>query len=292
MKLAMNGTITFTGNVLTDIDIAIRAGYGAIELSARKTEQMLAAGLSMGTLLDALAPLEVCNVGAVLDVERRGTRLPGLVKELETIAGLAERVGAPMIQVCTGPVDRDLVGDFHARSLGDDERYRGALGAQLEEAIAMTAEALALAARIASEHGLCVCVEPLAWTPLARLDDILTAIAESGAPNVGICTDFWHLWAAGDSPDAVSTIPAELIKMVQVADSTAFDRAAGPADQRRDRDVLVGGGVIPVQQWIEAVKSTGYDGWYSVELFSTRAKQLDPVKLASTMRGLLEVMIA
>lgn len=289
----MNGTITFTGNLLTDISVARAAGYDAFELPAPKAERMLAAGLSLSTLLQALGDMAICNVGAVLNLERHGDDLSAFLSEVERVSELAAAVGAPMIQLCTGPVDRDVVGDFRAGRLGpDDVRYRGTLGLSAEDGIARAAANLGEAALIAGRYGLDVCVEPLAWTPVSRLSDAIRVLESSGASNVGLCVDFWHVWAAGDEPSDVAGLPAGLVRGVQVADGTAFDRTRDIADQRRDRDVLIGGGLIPLQEWVDAVKAHGYSGWYSAEMFSTRAKQLEPVKLATAMRHLLEILAA
>ena len=293
MTLAMNGTINFAGNVLSDIAVARAAGYEAIELPARKTEEMLAAGVSLTTLRDAIGTLEVCNVGAVLNLERGGDDLAAFLAEVEAISVLAHAVGAPMIQLCTGPVDRDVASEFQRGVLApEDHRYRGSLGDSYAQTVKQAARNIARAAHIAQNHGLDVCIEPLAWTPLGNLAAAIQAIELSDAQNVGLCIDFWHAWAAGHTPAELAALPTALIKGVQVADGTAFDRDHEIADQRRDRDVLVGGGVIPLQEWVDAIKATGYTGWYSTEMFSARGKHLEPVRLATAMLGMLEVLTA
>lgn len=293
MTLAYNGTIAFTGSVLTDARIAHEAGYDAIEVAAPRVDAMLAAGISIETLRGALHGLPVCNVGAVLDLERAGADRATVRRETSNVCMTAVQLSAPMIQLCTGPVDRDVVGAHRAGLLpADDSRYRGALGSSAAEAIDAAAAGIADAASAAAAHGLAVCIEPLAWTPVSRLQDAVRAIERSGAANAGLCLDFWHLWAAGDRPEDVASLPRELIRGVQVADGTWFDREIDIADQRRDRDVIVGGGVIPLQEWVDAVKATGYDGWYSAEMFSRRAKQLEPTVLAVAMHALLQVLTA
>ena len=61
-------------------------------------------------------------------------------------------------------------------------------------------------------------------------------------------------------------------------------------DQSVHRNVVIGGGAIPLQEWIDAIKSTGYDGWWVSEMFSDKANEHDFLKVATTMRNLLDIM--
>ena len=54
----------------------------------------------------------------------------------------------------------------------------------------------------------------------------------------------------------VAALPKELIKSVHVSDSLAIDRDTEVPDQDVHRDVLIGGGCIPLQEWIDAVNGT------------------------------------
>jgi L-ribulose-5-phosphate 3-epimerase UlaE len=53
------------------------------------------------------------------------------------------------------------------------------------------------------------------------------------------------------------------------------------------RDVPNGEGVIDLEIWVEAVRSTGYAGWWAAETFSRKMQQQPPAKIASEMRTLL-----
>ena len=57
------------------------------------------------------------------------------------------------------------------------------------------------------------------------------------------------------------------------------------------RNVWTGAGVIPLQEWVDAVKATGYDGWWSCELFSFKHYELVPWETARNIKALMEYLI-
>jgi sugar phosphate isomerase/epimerase len=93
-------------------------------------------------------------------------------------------VGAPFVQMCTGPVDVRVVKEFRAGSLGDDDlRFRGALGLTGKDALADTARRVALAADIAADHGVSLYLEPLAWSPINRVSQALQIFETTRWPS-------------------------------------------------------------------------------------------------------------
>lgn len=292
-KISMNVTTTFFGNVLTDIRLAKEAGFDGIELQSPKLYRYLDAGYSVESLVPELDGIAVSGLGAVLDMERQGERKEEFLREVRRMCEIASALGAPNVQLCTGPVDWNVVKDFRAARLDDaDPRYRGLLGVTEAEAIRATASNLRDAAAIADEFGLGVYLEPLAWAPINRCAQLRRIIEEADRPNIGATIDFWHFWTVGDTLEEVRAFPAELITAVHVSDGLDLDRQTEVPDQSVHRDVVNGGGSIPLQLWVDAVKSTGYDGWYCSEMFSTRANEQDLALVASTMRGLLQILVS
>jgi sugar phosphate isomerase/epimerase len=292
-KLSMNVTTTFYGNVVNDIAVAKAAGYGGIELQSPKLYRYLAAGYPAESLLPLLEGLEVTGLGAVLDLERQGQARAGFLAEVSRMAGIAEVLGAPILQLCTGPVDWNVVKDFKAGKLtAEDSRYRGTLGLTEDEALEAAAANVREAAEIAAGHGLELYLEPLAWSNLNRHRHSLQIIERAGRDNVGIALDTWHYWTTGDTLEEVAATPKELIKAAHISDGLDLDRVNDVPDQSVHRNVVIGGGAIPLQQWIDAIKSTGYDGWWVSEMFSDKANEHDFLKVATTMRNLLDIMIS
>ena len=292
-KLSMNVTTTFHGNIVSDIRIAREAGFSGVELQTPKLSRYLDAGFDAASLLPHLEGITVTGVGAVLDAERQGDARDAFLAEIERLSAVAAVLGAPIVQVCTGPVSWDVVKDFRAGRLAhDDPRYRGTLGMSDADAVSAVARNIRDAADIAADHGVGLFLEPLAWSNVNRLSQGLRVIEEAGRDNVTMCVDFWHFWTTGDTLDEVAALPRELSGMVHVCDGLDLDRENDVPDQTIHRDVVPGGGAIPLQEWVDAVKATGYDGWWAPEMFSTKAAEHDPVRVAATMRGLLEILVS
>nr|WP_300146430.1 sugar phosphate isomerase/epimerase family protein [Propionicimonas sp.] len=286
LKTSMNVTTTFHGNVVNDIRIAKEAGFAGIELQSPKLYRYLALGLPLDALLPRLNGLVVSAVGALQEDE------PEIVtREAVRLAEITAALGAPMMQMCTGPVDPEVVKDFRAGRLRpEDRRYRGALGLSDREALEWTAKNVALAADIAADHGIGVCLEPLGWAPVNSVGQAVQILELINRPNVGINIDFWHFYVAGDTPEDIARLDPSIISTIHVDDGLPVAPGDVP-DQAHHRNVWTGGGVIPIQEWVDAVKSTGFDGWYCTEIFCAKAAELDFLEVARTLRGVLEILL-
>lgn len=290
-KVAMNVTTTMHSNVINDIKIAKEAGYGGIELQHQKLYRYLDAGYSTESLLPLLEGIDVVGLGALWNIERQGKDFEIFLAEVERMCKTAHILGAPMVQMCTGPVFVDVVKDFKAGKIGLNEtRYMGLLGKSESEVIKYTAKNVAAAADIAAKYGIDLFLEPLAWAPVSTVAQALKIIEVAGKDNVGVVIDFWHMWTTGETPEFVSKIDKKLIKQVHICDGLEYDRTQVP-DQAILRDVFTGEGDIPLKEWIDAVKATGYDGWYTSEIFCTRAWEQDLLKTASTIKNFIDFLL-
>ncbi|MGZ0003504.1 hypothetical protein ACVEO9_04755 [Burkholderia gladioli] len=63
------------------------------------------------------------------------------------------------------------------------------------------------------------------------------------------------------------------------------------ADEVVLRDVSTGAGVLDLVEWTDAVKSTGYQGWWSCELFCRRQQQQNGFRVAAELRALMTRLI-
>ncbi|NLW13656.1 MAG: sugar phosphate isomerase/epimerase, partial [Trueperella sp.] len=63
-------------------------------------------------------------------------------------------------------------------------------------------------------------------------------------------------------------------------------------DQAVSRNVWTGGGSIPLQEWVDAVKATGYDGWWCSEIFHDKSAEFGFLQVAQTLRSNMEILIA
>ncbi|MCI1747967.1 MAG: sugar phosphate isomerase/epimerase [Acidipropionibacterium sp.] len=285
MKLSMNVTSTFYGNVVNDIKTAKDAGFDGIELQSPKLFRYLDQGFPAESVTPMLEGLEVSGIGAVQEADLETFRA-----EAERLASLGELYGAPSLQMCTGPVDVQVVKDFRAGILADDDpRFRGLLGRPEDEVITETAKRVGLAADIAADHGLGLYLEPLGWAPVHTLPQALRILEICNRDNLGITVDFWHFFVAGDTPEDVARLDPSIIHAVHVCDGIPVPAGEIP-DQGVSRNVFTGGGSIPLQEWVDAVKATGYDGWYASEIFCDKSAEFDFLEVAQTLRNLMHIL--
>lgn len=287
MKLSMNVTSTFYGNVVNDIRIAKEAGFDGIELQSPKLYRYLDQGLPAESVKELLGGFPVSGIGAVQEAP-----LDDFRAEAERLAALGELYGAPSLQMCTGPVDVQVVKDFKAGKIEPgDTRFRGLLGRPEDEIITETAKRVGLAADIAKDHGLGLYLEPLGWAPVHTLPQALRILEICDRDNLGLTVDFWHFFVAGDTPEDVAKLDPSIIHAVHVCDGVPVPAGEIP-DQAVSRNVFTGGGSIPLQEWVDAVKATGYDGWYASEIFCDKSAEFDFLEVAQTLRNLMHILCA
>jgi len=195
--------------------------------------------------------------------------------------------GAKGVQIITGPVSVQTV---RAQITGIDlSSYSGVLTYPREEQLAITARNLTVLADMAAQHNLVLYLEALGWLPLNTFADQLELIDRTGKDNVRLVVDFWHCYVSGDTPDTVSRLDPNLIYGVHVCDSLAFE--ADIPDEAVLRDVPTGSGVLDLAQWVDAVKSTGFVGWWSPELFCRKQHQENSFEVGENLRTLLTQLV-
>lgn len=117
----------------------------------------------------------------------------------------------------------------------------------------------------AADHGARVALEPLnasivnietaVWT-LAQAMEIVRAV---GHEAFGICLDCWNVWQNAGLLEAIKNC-GDRIFVVQISDWRT---------PRSFQDRLIPGqGEIPLPAFLRAVRESGFDGAYSVEIFS------------------------
>ena len=123
------------------------------------------------------------------------------------------------------------------------------------------------------------------------LNQCLEVIDKAGKSNVGVVIDFWHLWAGGQTtPKDVSNLDSNIITGVHFCDGVRKDNITGD-DEGELRSYLPGDGDVDVQEWTDAVKSTGYNGSWSAETYSPIHWEMDLYELSSECKKLMEKYI-
>jgi sugar phosphate isomerase/epimerase len=270
-----------------DIEIARGLGFDGLETSGPKIAAFLDAGFSTSELKARLDGLALPGIGFLIDLERQGDGRRQMLREAEELCALALAAGAKGIEAITGPLDIRVFETDAARHYPD--LYRGLVDLPTDDQLNLTAVNLQAVADIAASHGLLVYLEALSWTPLNTMDAQLQVLDRCGRDNVRIVIDFWHSYTSGDTPERIARLDKELIYGVHLCDSLPY--AGGIPNEPVLRDVPTGKGVLDLQSWVDAVKSTGYTGWWSCELFCKRQHQDDSFAVAKDLKALMERLI-
>jgi sugar phosphate isomerase/epimerase len=274
MRLVYNSNSTMHLPVLQQIRVARETGWDGVFLRHEHVRRYLDQGYDAASLREALKGLEPVNLGALLDVERwRPDDRAAMLREAEAISEVAVDIGASHVQLLTGPV-------------APGGAYRGPGDLSASELRRVTADALRAVADLGAPHGLRYYLEPVAWTPLGHLAPAVEAVEAAERENVGLVLDFWHLWQCGTTPEDIARLDERLIFGVDFADSLGPVGASGP--DQHTRCVWPGDGEIPLRAWADAVRATGFDGWWDNELYSPpHWESPDPFAIGA---GLLEVL--
>jgi sugar phosphate isomerase/epimerase len=278
MLVALNGITTMPYPYLTDVQIAKETGYDGLLVVADKLRQYLAVGFSEKQAAEALAGLPALGLGNVADIERCSeTGQRELLSETERTCRLAAAIGCGMVQLLTGPLD--LRGAYQ-----DPFTYAS------DELRTAASQNLAAIGEIGRRYGISFYLEPLAWTPLGTLAAALEIIQRADQDNIGLAVDFWHMWNTGTTPADISKLDGGLIRCVDVADSVG-PAGSDVSDDQRGRRVWLGAGAIPLKEWVDAVRATGFDGVWSLELLSPQHWQLDPTQAARHLRKFFDYLL-
>ncbi len=93
----------------------------------------------------------------------------------------------------------------------------------------------------------------------------------------------------GNTPEDVKKLDKNLIYGVHVCDG--LENSSAIPEEVRLRNVDLGQGVIQLDKWIEAVKATGYEGWWASESFYKKEHQDSPLENAQKHYKYLETLI-
>ena len=249
MKIILNGTVTMHCNLLTDIKIAKETGYAGVEIIGKKLYRYLDRGMSIDMLMEYLGDFPVLATGFIQDIERQEPgEFKALIEETEKMCSLAEKLNCPNVQLLTGPLYKD-------------SDYKFPYSVNEKELLKLTARNLKAISKIGEKYKVSFYFEPLNWAPLHRLDQALEVINMVQRDNIGLLLDFWHLWCTGTKPEDISKLDKNLINSIHICDSLDSQGERSPDYTQPSREVWTGAGRIPIKEWVDAVISTGYDGW-------------------------------
>lgn len=126
----------------------------------------------------------------------------------------------------------------------------------------------------ASDRGLRVAIEPIAFSGVDTIPKGTDLVREVGLSNVGVCIDFWHVFRAGTPFDEITAaVSGDRVFSVEMGDcprEALPDLFTDTKDNRR----LCGEGDFDVQGLVDAIRATGFRGPWGVEMLSREYREL------------------
>ncbi|MES2700559.1 MAG: TIM barrel protein, partial [Pseudomonadota bacterium] len=120
---------------------------------------------------------------------------------------------------------------------------------------------------LAASHGMRVGYEALAWG--RRINDHRDAwalVRDVDHPAIGLVLDSFHSLARKIPSASIGDIKPDKLFIVQVADAPFLEM--DPLNWSRHFRCMPGQGEFPLTEYAAAITRTGYDGWWSLEIFN------------------------
>jgi sugar phosphate isomerase/epimerase len=239
--------------LLDKIRIAGRAGYQAIEPWNDEVTEYLGEGGSMGTLKQALADagLKVVSVIALHGwIMAENDDYARVLDDCKRRMEQAAELGSPFI-VASPPME--VVDLGRAK-----ERFQELL-------------------RLGREVGIRPSMEFLGF--VAGIKDVASAwtiASGSGDPTACVVADVFHMVRGGGDVDDLLKIPGDRLSCFHINDLPATPDPRTQTDADR---VMVGDGIADLPRVISNLRSIGYRGPLSLELFNPALWERDPAEV-------------
>jgi 4-hydroxyphenylpyruvate dioxygenase len=121
----------------------------------------------------------------------------------------------------------------------------------------------------AARRGMRVAFEALSWgRHIHDYRDAWEVVRRANHPAVGLVLDSFHVLARGTDLSAIRSIPSDRIFLVQMADAPRL--GMDYLSWSRHYRCFPGQGDLPIDDFMNALHATGFDGILSLEIFNDR----------------------
>ena len=201
MEFGLHGLLVRYSNVATDIMIASKAGYDAVELHTDKLDRYLDSGFTGKDIKKILDKhdMKVSCIDIIGDVETQDAlKFQAVLDKAELLSKTAKEIGCSTIQL---------------NAFSELENLSA------EENIKLTAANIRKICEIGKNYGIRFQYEGAAWTPIHSINHCKALVEETAEDNFGFVVDFWHFWASrGGSPEDIAKLDKNMIYGVHVAE--------------------------------------------------------------------------
>lgn len=138
-------------------------------------------------------------------------------------------------------------------------------------------EELRLLASEASSHGVRVALEPMPFSSnVQTLSDGVALLEAVNHPALGLAVDIWHVYRSAVPYEWITqNVRPETIFVVELNDGAAEPQGT-LWDDTVDRRLYPGDGAFNVPAFIQAVRKTGFDDMWGVEIISAAHRRRNP----------------
>lgn len=145
--------------------------------------------------------------------------------------------------------------------------------------ISLMARELKQLGQEAAEYGTSIALEIMPFSNVRTIDTALEIVDRADEQNVGMLLDIWHLTRGEIDYSEINKIPANFIKSIELNDADIYPIRPLWQDTIHRRR-LPGEGTFDVPSFIKAVQSTGYNGYWGLEMLSEVQRKLPLEKMA------------
>ena len=232
--------------IVKEVEIAAKVGYKAIEPWVGSLRDYQKQGRSLKDLRKRIADLGLAVPSAigfpawiVDDAARRAKGLEDMARDMD----LVSQVGGTGIAAAPAGTHTGAVKDLLAIA----ERYRKVL-------------------ELGDKTGVAPMLE--IWgtsNTLSRIGQALFAAAESAHPKAAVLLDVYHIYKGGSGFAGLKFLAPDAAHVFHVNDYPAVPPRETITDAHR---VFPGDGVAPLKQIFRTLRTAGFRGWLSLELFN------------------------
>jgi len=145
---------------------------------------------------------------------------------------------------------------------------------ELRPDIERMAEAFIGVCQDAAGYGVNIAMEIMPFSNVSTIEVGRQIVETANQPNGGLLLDIWHLARGQQEIGLIGKIPAKFIHSIELDDAPGDITAATLWDETIHERRLPGEGDLPVRAFIDAVRASGFDSVWGVEILSREFRKL------------------
>lgn len=249
------------------VTIAARAGYDAIEPWDRELEEFEKNGGSLKDLGREIKDLglfvpSVIGLWNALPPSKSG--FDESMKDTRNRMRMASEIGSEHVQTIPNTVGDNYDHKYVA------QRYRDLIEIGI------------------NEYGINPALVFVKFFPLKTMGQAVGVALDANHPNAKIIPDTYHMYISEGGFEGLKFIKGEMIAIFQFADVPASPALSELKDEHR---VYPGDGILPLPGILKTLKTTGFKGCVSLELYNPTYWEQDLQQVAETgLRKTIEVI--